>query len=201
MLKIGITGGIGSGKTTVCKVFELLGIPVFYADHVAKSIMQTDLQLKNEILIAFGPQSYSIDGLLNRSYISSIVFKDELQLRRLNSIVHPAVFRAFDQWIANHSDAPYVLKEAALLFESESYKMCDLSILVISPEDIRIRRVIARDHIIKDEIMLRMKRQFTDEQKMKFADQVLINDESCLLIPQILLLHQQFLKISGNHDY
>jgi dephospho-CoA kinase len=201
MLKIGITGGIGSGKTTVCKVFELLGIPVFYADHVAKSIMQTDLQLKNEILIAFGPQSYSIDGLLNRSYISSIVFKDELQLRRLNSIVHPAVFRAFDQWIANHSDAPYVLKEAALLFESESYKMCDLSILVISPEDIRIRRVIARDHIIKDEIMLRMKRQFTDEQKMKFADQVLINDESCLLIPQILLLHKQFLKISGNHDY
>jgi dephospho-CoA kinase len=201
MLKIGITGGIGSGKTTVCKVFELLGIPVFYADHVAKSIMQTDLQLKNEILIAFGPQSYSIDGLLNRSYISSIVFKDELQLRRLNSIVHPAVFRAFDQWIANHSDAPYVLKEAALLFESESYKMCDLSILVISPEDIRIRRVIARDHISKDEIMLRMKRQFTDEQKMKFADQVLINDESCLLIPQILLLHQQFLKISGNHDY
>jgi dephospho-CoA kinase len=201
MLKIGITGGIGSGKTTVCKVFELLGIPVFYADHVAKSIMQTDLQLKNEILIAFGPQSYSIDGLLNRSYISSIVFKDEAQLNKLNSIVHPAVFRAFDQWIANHSGAPYILKEAALLFESESYKMCDLSILVISPEDIRIRRVIARDHISKDEIMLRMKRQFTDEQKMKLADHMIINDESRLLIPQILSLHQQFLKISGNHDY
>ena len=201
MLKIGITGGIGSGKTTVCKVFELLGIPVFYADNVAKSIMQTDLQLKNEILDAFGPQSYSIDGLLNRPYISSIVFKDELQLKRLNSIVHPAVFRAFDQWIANHSGAPYILKEAALLFESESYKMCDLSILVISPDAIRIRRVIARDHISKEEIVLRMKRQFTDEQKMKLADQVLINDENCLLIPQILSLHQQFLKISSNHDY
>ncbi len=201
MLKIGITGGIGSGKTTVCKVFELLGIPVFYADNVAKSIMQTDLQLKNEILSAFGPQSYSIDGLLNRSYISSIVFKDELQLKRLNSIVHPAVFRAFDQWIVNQSGAPYILKEAALLFESESYKMCDLSILVISPDAIRIRRVIARDHISKEEIVLRMKRQFTDEQKMKLADQVLINDENCLLIPQILSLHQQFLKISSNHDY
>lgn len=201
MLKIGITGGIGSGKTTVCKVFELLGVPVFYADLVAKSIMQTDLQLKNEILIAFGPQSYSIDGLLNRPYISSIVFKDELQLNKLNSIVHPAVFRAFDNWIATHSDAPYVLKEAALLFESESHKMCDLSILVISPEATRIRRVIARDHISKDEIMLRMKRQFTDEQKMKLTDHVLINDESRLLIPQILSLHQQFLKISSNHDY
>ena len=201
MLKIGITGGIGSGKTTACKVFELLGVPVFYADLVAKSIMQTDLQLKNEILIAFGPQSYSIDGLLNRPYVSSIVFKDGLQLNKLNSIVHPAVFRAFDNWIATHSDAPYVLKEAALLFESESHKMCDLSILVISPEATRIRRVIARDHISKDEIMLRMKRQFTDEQKMKLTDHMLINDESRLLIPQILSLHQQFLKISSNHDY
>lgn len=201
MLKIGITGGIGSGKTTVCKVFELLGVPVFYADLVAKSIMQTDFQLKNEILIAFGPQSYSIDGLLNRTYISSIVFKDELQLNKLNSIVHPAVFRAFDNWIANHTEAPYVLKEAALLFESESHKMCDLSILVISPEATRIRRVIARDHISKDAIMLRMKRQFTDEQKMKLADHMLMNDESRLLIPQILSLHQQFLKISSNHDY
>lgn len=201
MLKIGITGGIGSGKTTACKVFELLGVPVFYADLVAKSIMQTDLQLKNEILNAFGPQSYFIDGLLNRPYISSIVFKDEAQLNKLNSIVHPAVFRAFDNWIATHSEAPYVLKEAALLFESESHKMCDLSILVISPEATRIRRVIARDHISKDEIMLRMKRQFTDEQKMKLADYMLMNDESRLLIPQILSLHQQFLKISSNHDY
>jgi dephospho-CoA kinase len=201
MLKIGITGGIGSGKTTVCKVFELLGIPVFYADHVAKSIMHTDQLLKTEILSSFGQESYSKDGQLNRPYISSIVFNDESQLKKLNAIVHPAVFRAFDKWISNHSDVPYILKEAALLFESESYKMCDLSILVISPEATRIRRVIARDHISKDEIMLRMKRQFTDEQKMKLADHVLINDENRLLIPQILSLHQQFLKISSNHDY
>jgi dephospho-CoA kinase len=201
MLKIGITGGIGSGKTTVCRVFELLGIPVFYADNVAKTIMQTDSQLKNEILNTFGQESYSIDGQLNRPYISSIVFKDQSQLNKLNALVHPAVFRAFDRWIAEQQEVPYILKEAALLFESESYKMCDLSILVISPESTRISRIKARDHISEEEIMLRMKRQFSDEQKMKLANHILINDENCLLIPQILDLNQQFLKISRNYDH
>ena len=201
MIKVGITGGIGSGKTTVCRVFELLGIPVFYADNVAKTIMQTDSQLKNEILNAFGQESYLVDGQLNRPYISSIVFKDQSQLNKLNALVHPAVFRAFDRWIAEQKDVPYILKEAALLYESESYKMCDLSILVISPESTRISRIKARDHISEEEIMLRMKRQFSDEQKMKLANHILINDENRLLIPQILDLHQQFLKISRNYDY
>jgi dephospho-CoA kinase len=201
MIKVGITGGIGSGKTTVCRVFELLGIPVFYADNVAKTIMQTDSQLKNEILNTFGPESYSVDGQLNRPYISSIVFKDQLQLNKLNALVHPAVFRAFDRWIAEQKDVPYILKEAALLYESESYKMCDLSILVISPESTRISRIKARDHISEEEIMLRMKRQFSDEQKMKLANHILVNDEHRLLIPQILDLHQQFLKISRNYDH
>jgi dephospho-CoA kinase len=201
MLKIGITGGIGSGKTTVCRVFELLGIPVFYADNVAKTIMQTDSQLKNEILNAFGTESYSIDGQLNRPYISSIVFKDQSQLNKLNALVHPAVFRAFDRWISEQQEVPYILKEAALLYESESYEMCDLSILVISPESTRISRIKARDHISEEEIMLRMKRQFSDEQKMKLANHILINDENRLLIPQILDLHQQFLKISRNYDH
>ncbi|WP_395804912.1 dephospho-CoA kinase [Daejeonella sp.] len=201
MLKIGITGGIGSGKTTVCRIFELLGIPVFYADNVAKTIMQTDSQLKNEILNVFGTESYSIDGQLNRPYISSIVFKDQSQLNKLNALVHPAVFRAFDRWISEQKEVPYILKEAALLYESESYKMCDLSILVISPESTRISRIKARDHISEEEIMLRMKRQFSDEQKMKLANHILINDENRLLIPQILDLHQQFLKISRNYDH
>ncbi|SDM10019.1 dephospho-CoA kinase [Daejeonella rubra] len=195
MLKIGITGGIGSGKTTVCKVFELLGIPVFYADTVAKSIMHTDPVLKQEILKTFGEKSYFSDGELNRPYISSIVFNNESELTKLNALVHPAVFRAFDAWLAKHSDAPYIIKEAALLFETESYKMCDLSVLVISPEASRIRRVIARDGISTEEILLRMDRQFSDEQKIKLADHILINDESRLLIPQILTLHEQFLKI------
>ncbi len=195
MLKIGITGGIGSGKTTVCRVFELLGIPIFYADTVAKLIMNTDPVLKEEILKTFGEKSYSMDGELNRSYISSIVFKNESELDKLNALVHPAVFRAFDKWLGIHYDAPYIIKEAALLFETKSYTMCDLSVLVVSPEALRVQRVIARDAISQDEIALRMKRQLSDEQKMKLADHILFNDESRLLIPQILELDQQFLNI------
>lgn len=195
MLKIGITGGIGSGKTTVCKVFELLGIPVFYADTVAKSIMLTDSQLKAEIIDAFGSESYFDDGQLNRKYISSLVFKDQEQLNRLNELVHPAVFRSFDRWIAEHDKSPYVLKEAALLFESESYKFCDYTILVSSPEATRIKRVMKRDQVSKEEVLLRIKRQMADEEKLKLATYHLRNDEQKPLIPQILELHEQFLKI------
>jgi dephospho-CoA kinase len=195
MLKIGITGGIGSGKTTVCRVFELLGIPIFYADTVAKLIMNTDPVLKEEILKTFGEKSYSMDGVLNRAHLSSIVFNNESELNKLNALVHPAVFRAFDKWLAIHHDAPYIIKEAALLFETKSYTMCDLSVLVVSPEASRVRRVIARDGISQDEIVLRMKRQFSDEQKMKLADHILFNDENQLLIPQILELDQQFITI------
>jgi dephospho-CoA kinase len=195
MLKIGITGGIGSGKTTVCRVFELLGIPIFYADTVAKLIMNTDPVLKEEILKTFGEKSYSMDGVLNRTHLSSIVFNNESELNKLNALVHPAVFRAFDKWLAIHHDAPYIIKEAALLFETKSYTMCDLSVLVVSPEAFRVRMVIARDGISQDEIVLRMKRQFSDEQKMKLADHILFNDENQLLIPQILELDQQFITI------
>ena len=194
MLKIGVTGGIGSGKTTVCKVFELLGIPVFYADQVAKSIMHTDPELKKELLAAFGEKSYSGKGELNRSYISSIVFNNEQELEKLNALVHPAVFRAFDTWVFEHSEAPYVIKEAALLFESDAYKMCDQSVLVISPLATRISRVKARDGISTEDIQSRINRQLSDDQKMKFADHILVNDERQLLIPQIISLHQQFLK-------
>ena len=197
MLKIGITGGIGSGKTTVCKVFELLGVPVFYADDVAKSIMYTDPVLKSEILKAFGENSYLKNGDLNRSYISSIVFNDKHELEKLNSLVHPAVFRAFDNWVLSQKEASYVIKEAALLYESDAYKMCDQSILVISPIETRISRVKARDGISAEDIQLRMNRQFSDEQKMKFADHILNNDERQLLIPQIIQLHQQFLMIGS----
>ena len=197
MLKIGITGGIGSGKTTVCKVFELLGIPVFYADDVAKSIMHTDPVLKSGILDVFGENSYTKSGELNRSYISSVVFNDKDELEKLNSLVHPAVFRAFDTWVLGHSEASYVIKEAALLYESDAYKLCDQSILVISPVESRISRVKARDGISTEDVQLRIDRQFSDEQKTKFANHILINDEKQLLIPQIIQLHQQFLKVGS----
>jgi dephospho-CoA kinase len=197
MLKVGVTGGIGSGKTTVCKVFELLGIPVFYADDVAKSIMQTDPVLKTALLNTFGENSYTKDGMLNRAYISSIVFNDKQELEKLNSLVHPAVLRAFDNWVLEHHESPYVIKEAALLYESGGFKMCNKSILVIAPTLIKMNRVKLRDGISEEDIQLRMNRQFSDEMKIKYADHILNNDEKQLLIPQIIQLHQQFLLIGS----
>jgi len=197
MLKVGITGVIGSGKTTVCKVFELLGIPVFYADDVAKSIMQTDPVLKTALLNTFGENSYTKDGMLNRAYISSIVFNDKQELEKLNSLVHPAVLRAFDNWVLEQHESPYVIKEAALLYESGGFKMCNKSILVIAPTLIKMNRVKLRDGISEEDIQLRMNRQFSDEMKIKYADHILNNDEKQLLIPQIIQLHQQFLMIGS----
>jgi dephospho-CoA kinase len=195
-MKIGITGGIGSGKTTACRVFEVLGIPVFYADTVAKELMHTDILLRQEIIAAFGANSYFPNGELNRKYISEIVFKDEVQLQILNKLVHPAVFRAFDQWVLNQRNAPYVLKEAALLFESGSYKMCDYNILVKSPEAIKIERIIKRDHITEAEVKLRMNKQLSDEEKEKQSDFILYNNEEQLLVTQILALHEKLLALN-----
>src|ERR1041384_6117190 len=130
MLKIGVTGNIGSGKTTVSKIFEILGVPVFYADDAAKTVMVEDPILINALKKEFGGESYFDDGSLNRKHIASIVFNNETELTKLNSIVHPAVFRAFDNWVATKKNVPYVMKEAALLFESSSYKTCDQTIMI-----------------------------------------------------------------------
>lgn len=199
MLKIGITGGIGSGKTTVCRVFEVLGIPVFYADDIAKSIMQTDALLREDIIKGFGNDSYTVTGELDRKYIAAIVFNNNEQLLKLNALVHPAVFRAFDRWVAEQEGVPYVLKEAALLFESDAHKMCDQSILVTSPESLKVKRIMVRDQTTAEEVRLRMNRQFSDEQKVKLANHLITNDEQFLLIPQILALHKRFIQISHDH--
>lgn len=199
MYKVGITGGIGSGKTTVCKIFEVLGIPVFYADTEAKNIMIRDAELIAGVKLAFGEESYFEDGKLNNKHIAGIVFKDEAELSKLNALVHPAVFRAFDTWEASiDSNVPYTLKEAALLFESGSYKMCDTTILVTSPEEIRIQRVMGRDQVTAEQVKARMHKQFSDEEKAKMADQFLINDEKHSIIEQVLALHQQFLKAAAD---
>jgi dephospho-CoA kinase len=155
MFKVGITGNIGSGKTTVCKIFEVLGIPVFYADDEGKKVMIEDDVLIAGIKQAFGTEAYFADGNLNRKHIAGIVFNDKEELLKLNALVHPAVFRAFDKWVINQKNVPYVLKEAALLFESDSYKMCDRSVLVTAPLDIRIQRVTQRDGITADEVKSR----------------------------------------------
>ena len=195
MLKIGITGGIGSGKTTICRVFEALGIPVFYADTVAKEIMTSDKILVKSITEAFGIDSYT-DGQLNRPHIAAQVFSSQERLDRLNALVHPAVFRAFESWLETvPGQPPYILKEAALLFESGSYKMCDRSILVTAPMALRLARVIDRDHSTEEQVRARMDKQFSDEQKTPMADDFITNAGSKSVILQVLDLHQKYLNL------
>lgn len=196
MFKVGITGNIGSGKTTVCKIFEVLGIPVFYADDAAKDVMVTDAELIAGIKEAFGNEAYFEDGTLNRKHIAGIVFNDKEQLAKLNALVHPAVFRAFDKWVLHQKNAPYVLKEAAILFESGSYKKCDRAIMVTAPLNLRIKRVTTRDGITADEVKSRNDRQYTEEKKLAMADDVIINDDTQLLIPQVLKLHELYLSLA-----
>lgn len=201
MLKIGITGNIGSGKTTVSKLFELMGIPVFYADDAAKVLMVTDDELIRGVKQTFGDESYLDNKTLNRKYIADIVFHDEAQLAKLNALVHPAVFRAFDSWAEQEvkDDVPYVLKEAAVLFESGSYKFCDKTIMVTAPLELRIKRVMHRDNITQQEVLNREARQFSEDQKIQLADYIIKNDESELVIPQVLKLHQEFLSLVNGH--
>ena len=195
MKKIGITGGIGSGKTTVCRVFETLGIPVFYADVVAKNIMVTDPLLIEGIKKAFGEESYLEHQVLNKTHIAQIVFNNAAELEKLNALVHPAVFRAFDHWVAHvPASRPYILKEAALLFESGSYKMCDETIVVVAPTALKKARVMLRDEVTDVQVQARMDKQFPDEQKIEMADFLLHNQESSSIILQVLALHEQFIK-------
>lgn len=196
MIKIGITGNIGSGKTTVSKVFELLGVPVFYADDQAKQVMVNDAELIAALKQTFGSEAYFADGTLNRKHIAGIVFNNDVELAKLNALVHPAVFRAFDNWAAAKIQAPYLLKEAALLFESDSYKMCDRTIMVTAPFELRMRRILQRDGITRAEAENRNSKQFTEEQKIALADDLICNDETRLVIPQVLALHQHYLSLA-----
>ncbi|MBC7417794.1 MAG: dephospho-CoA kinase [Pedobacter sp.] len=195
MYKVGITGGIGSGKTLVCRVFEQLGIPVFFADEVAKILMISDSILIEEVKNAFGNESYFGDGTLNNKWIANIVFNNSAELAKLNSMVHPSVFREFERWYRNvDNKVPYVLKEAALLFESGSDKLCDITVLVIAPLTLRLQRVMERDKVSKEQVLARVEKQFTDEHKASLADFQITNDAAHSLIEQVLALHNQFLK-------
>ena len=193
MLKIGITGGIGSGKTTVAKVFELLDIPVFYADDIAKKLMVEDQVLIQQIKTEFGADAYFSDQTLNRKYISNLVFNDPNQLKKLNSFVHPAVFRAFDVWYSQQK-APYVLKEAALLFETNSYQQNHFNILVSSPLPLRIERVMKRDHVAKEQVLERIATQLPEETKQALADFEIQNNEQEFIITQVLKIHEALTK-------
>ncbi|OOQ61044.1 dephospho-CoA kinase [Mucilaginibacter pedocola] len=199
MFKVGITGNIGSGKTTVCKIFEVLGIPVFYADDEAKKVMVNDAILIDGVKKAFGDESYLPDGSLNRKHIAAIVFNNDEELIKLNRLVHPAVFRAFDVWaqqFKGRADIPYVIKEAAILFESESYKKVHRSLMVSAPEKLRFQRVMLRDTISEEEVQKRNARQMSEEQKTDMADDVILNDDTQLVIPQVLQMHKLYLSLA-----
>jgi dephospho-CoA kinase len=191
MKKIGITGSIGSGKSTVTQIFATLGVPVYDADTRAKLLMVTSPALIQSIKDLFGNEAYLPSGALNRKHISDKAFTDKTILTQLNGLVHPAVYNDFDEW-SNAQQTPYVIKEAALMFESNSYKQLDEVIVVTAPEELRIQRAIARDGVTKEAVVSRMKNQLSQEEKLARGQYEIKNNEMELLIPQVLKLHAYF---------
>jgi dephospho-CoA kinase len=193
MLKIGLTGGIGSGKTTVAKIFELLNVPVYYADEATKRLYHTDAALMASVKKNFGEDIYTA-GKLNRSKLGAIVFSDPKKLTLLNKLAHPPTIKDAEDWMSTQT-APYIIKEAALLFESGSYKGLDYVIGVRSSVELRIKRIVERDGVTKDEVIKRMQRQMDEESKMAQCDFIIENNEQELVIPQVLNLHEKFMKM------
>ena len=191
IIKVGITGGIGSGKTTVAKVFEVLGVPVYYADEAAKRLMNEDEILKDKIQHHFGKECY-VEGKLNRKYLSELVFTNDKKLALLNSIVHPATIADAQKWMQQQT-TPYAVKEAALIFESGSQQELDYVIGVFTPIPMRIQRVIKRDQLSREEIKARMDKQMDESIKMRLCDFVITNDEQQMVIPQVIQIHNTIL--------
>jgi dephospho-CoA kinase len=192
-LQIGITGGIGSGKSLISKIFNCLGVPVYDADSRAKYLMTTDGILMEQIKKEFGELSFA-NAVLNREYISKLVFEDPEKLNALNALVHPAVGNDYKRWVATQEKQEYVVKEAALMFESNSNEMLDGVIVVVAPEQLRIKRVLQRDaHRNEKQVEAIIKNQMPQEDKVKLANFVIVNDETELVIPQVLKLHSQFI--------
>jgi dephospho-CoA kinase len=193
MLKIGITGGIGSGKSTVARMFSLLGIPVYDADTRARQLMNEDALLKEKLMETFGAEIYTHNEL-NRTKLASLVFNNEDKLAQLNAIVHPATIKDAADWMLQQ-DAAYTLKEAALIFESGSQQGLDYVIGVFAPEPLRIQRVIKRDGSTAEQVKARMRKQLTESIKMKLCDFIITNDEQQLVTPQVLHIHQKLIAI------
>ena len=190
---IGLTGGIGSGKSTIAKVFANMGIPVFDADNTAKTLMNSNPIIKEKLIAAFGAEVYTNDNqILNRAYLSKLVFSDQHKLALLNSIVHPITLQAATDWAATQN-TPYVIKEAALFFESGATVGVHKIIGVSAPKAVRINRVMKRDHCTKAEVEQRMTHQIEESLKMKLCDWVIVNDDLQLVLPQVVALHEKIL--------
>ena len=196
-LQIGITGGIGSGKSLVSRIFQQLGVPVYDADGRAKELMATDSILAGQIKKEFGMQSHSPDGIIDRTLLAQTVFNDPVKLEKLNRMVHPRVAEDYNHWVEQHWDKPYVIKEAALIFEAGSWKGLDKVIVVASPAGLRMQRILSRDtHRTANDVQAIINNQMPEEEKLKRANFIITNDESQLVIPQVLQLHEQLVRMS-----
>lgn len=201
MLKIGITGGIGSGKSIICRVFQNLGIPVYDADSRAKWIVNNHPDLRKELIAEFGQEAYDVNGNYNRAYMAQQVFNDGNRVKVLNQLIHPRVGQDFLDWSNQNAQAPYLLKEAALMFESGSYLALNKVITVFAPNEVRIKRILKRDPFrSEDQIKAIFGKQLAEDEKMKRADFVVNNDDQHLVIPQVLSLHAQFLKLATKQN-
>jgi dephospho-CoA kinase len=198
MLKVGLTGGIGSGKSYVCKIFSALGIAIYPADQQAKLLIKTNTDIKNAIISEFGPESFTDKGY-NSIFIASLVFNNSDLLKKLNQIIHPFIAVDFLDWCKNHNHESYIIQEAAILFESKAVRLVDYSIVVDAPEEIRIKRVMARDHIDRESVKIRMQNQWSAGKIRSLADWIIENDDKKLILPQILNLHNQLITISNTH--
>ena len=193
MIKVGLTGGIGSGKTLVSKVFELLGVPIYNSDIEAKKLYMFDIEVKKQIINYFGSDVYFENGNLNKKFLSEIIFNNSEALKKINSIIHPEVKKHFNIWVKNQN-SPYIIKEAAILYESGAYKSLDKIIVVTAPEIIRIERVVKRDNVKEKSVKERMKNQINQNEILKISDFEIINDGKKMILNQVLKIHKQFLK-------
>jgi len=189
MIKVGVTGGIGSGKTLICRIFEKLGAPVFYADYEAKKILNHNKTVVNEVSSIFGEDIYDEAGI-NKAKLANVIFNNQDALDTINNIVHPVVKSRFKNWLST-LNTPYAIEEAAILVETASYKDLDYTVLVYAPKELRISRAMSRDGKNRAEIEERMKNQMPDEEKFQKVNEVIYNDNSRMVIPQILEIHEQ----------
>lgn len=197
MIRVGLTGGIGSGKSTVARIFEILGVPVYYADAAAKKLMHTDPALRKQIITAFGAGAYTGDQL-NRQYLAKEVFNNQEKLAVLNSLVHPATIHDAEEWMAKQTSA-YTIKEAAIIYESGSDKHLNYIIGVSAPLELRIQRTILRDHISREEVLKRIQQQMDEDEKMNLCNFIVYNDEVQPVLPQVISLHEKLLSLAKEY--
>ena len=192
-LKLGVTGGIGSGKTTVCKVFTVLGIPVFSADAEARTIQDSDSEIMDKINILAGKDLY-LTGKLDRPELARLIFNDKALLEKVNALIHPVVFRNFRKWVSEQ-DSPYTIMEAAILFESGVYRFMDKILTVVTPIEERIKRLVKGNMLTLEQVMERINNQIDDDSRIKQSDYVIFNSENDMIIPSIMGIHKEILNL------